>query len=268
MIIQIDSNAWAGQHINPKDPNPQNANGKLLQQFLQSNPALTVVNSLQSCEGSITRHRKTTAGEENSVLSTRATFTDQVSSFEKTMNQIYHQAFPKICEKKRKFKEDNVGYLVEKRKILKKNPSSEKNDMEIDIVENKILEKTEDTYAERAFEAIGNMTGEAGKKSNMGAWRELTKIDPNRKKKQLLPTAFKDKYGNMITNHEGTKNHCLNNIISRLRKRPMHPELKSLEKRKLLLSKLRLLKAKRRKSKPWKIAQMEKAILSMKKKKC
>ena len=122
LIIQIDSNAWAGQHINPKDPNPQNANGKLLQQFLQSNPALTVVNSLQSCEGSITRHRKTTAGEENSVLSTRATFTDQVSSFEKTMNQIYHQAFPKICEKKRKFKEDNVGYLVEKKENIEEKP--------------------------------------------------------------------------------------------------------------------------------------------------
>ena len=68
LIIQIDSNAWAGDLIIPKDPNPQNANGKLLQKFLQSHPALTVVNSLQSCEGSITRHRKTTVGEESSIL--------------------------------------------------------------------------------------------------------------------------------------------------------------------------------------------------------
>ena len=186
LIIQIDSNAWAGDTIIPKDKNPQNANGKLLQQFLKNNPALSVVNSLQCCDGSITRHRKTIAGDENSILdmfivcqkilphvkhmkvdhegqywlsnysskkklnkvthsdhcpvilvldmsfkiskpqrtsqfnfkdkvgqvkffnmtdknkklssifSTQSTFEKQVLVFEKTMNSIYHQAFPKI----------------------------------------------------------------------------------------------------------------------------------------------------------------------------
>ena len=68
LIIQLDSNAWAGDKIIPKDKNPQNTNGKLLQQFLQNNPALTVVNSLQCCEGSITRQRKTTTGDESAIL--------------------------------------------------------------------------------------------------------------------------------------------------------------------------------------------------------
>ena len=68
LIIQIYSNALAGDLIIPEDPNPQNSNGKLLNQFPQYKPALTVVNFLKSCKGSITRHRKTTVGEESYVL--------------------------------------------------------------------------------------------------------------------------------------------------------------------------------------------------------
>ena len=202
------------------------------------------------------------------IFSTKTTFSDQVSMFERTMNGIYHQTFPKIREKKRKFKEDDIGHLIEKRKKLKINPSSDENDKAIEGIEDKILEKTEDIYAKRVFEALGGMTGEDGKMCNMGAWSQLNKINPNRKKHQLLPTAFKDKHGNLITNHERIKNHCITDIINRLRRRPMHPELLVLEQRKLLLSNKRILKASRRKTLPWTLNQMEKAIVSMKNKKC
>ena len=135
------------------------------------------------------------------IFSTQTTFENQVSMFEKTMNSIYHQSFSKIREKKRKFKEDDVGFLIEKIKKLKSNPSSEENTKALENVEDLIIEKTEQTYAERVVEALGNMTGEDGKVSNMGAWRQLNKIDPYRKKKQVLPMSFKDKYGNLITNY-------------------------------------------------------------------
>ena len=98
------------------------------------------------------------------------------------MNSIYHQAFPKIRDKKQKFKEDDVGLLIEKRKKLKSNPSSEENFKAIDEIEEQILEKTEDSYAQRVFETIGDITGEDGKVNNLGVWRQLNKIDPNRKK--------------------------------------------------------------------------------------
>ena len=68
LILQIDSNAWVGNNIIPGDPNNQNGNGKLLQKFLEANPALTVENSLKCCNGIITRHRTTTTGEEKSIL--------------------------------------------------------------------------------------------------------------------------------------------------------------------------------------------------------
>ena len=98
--------------------------------------------------------------------------------------------------------------------------------------------------------------------NNLGAWKELNKIDPNRKKNKLLPTDFKDKTGNLITNYESIKTHCLDNIIKRLRIRPMHPELVKIK-----LSKIRLLKARTRKTPPWTMKQKEKGIKSMKNKK-
>ena len=62
------------------------------------------------------------------TFSTNDTFKNQVSNFEKSMNRIFHQVFPKIRERKRKFKEDEVGYLIERRKKLKLNPPSQENE--------------------------------------------------------------------------------------------------------------------------------------------
>ena len=55
LIIHMDGNLWAGNQIIPNDPRPQNRNGKLFEDFLLKNSHLTVVNSLDLCEGLITR---------------------------------------------------------------------------------------------------------------------------------------------------------------------------------------------------------------------
>ena len=68
LIIQFDGNLWAGNHIIPNDPRPQNRNGKLFEQFLIKNSHLTVVNSLDLCEGLITRSRIRDGKIEESVL--------------------------------------------------------------------------------------------------------------------------------------------------------------------------------------------------------
>ena len=68
LIIQFDGNLWAGRKIVPNDPRVQNKNGKLFQQFLDKNSHLTVVNSLELCEGLITRRRIKNGKLEESVL--------------------------------------------------------------------------------------------------------------------------------------------------------------------------------------------------------
>ena len=68
LVIQMDGNLWAGRNIIPNDPKPQNKNGKLLEQFLIRNSNLTVVNSMELCEGLITRRRIKAGKLEESVL--------------------------------------------------------------------------------------------------------------------------------------------------------------------------------------------------------
>ena len=68
-ILEGDLNAWLGDKVISGDPNPQNDNGKLFQQYLWRHPQLSVVNSLSLCNGVITRQRKLNNGkEEKSVL--------------------------------------------------------------------------------------------------------------------------------------------------------------------------------------------------------
>ena len=67
-ILHFDGNLWAGEQIIPGDPKKQNRNGKMFEQFLQQHTNLTVVNSLQICEGLITRARNKDGKMEESVI--------------------------------------------------------------------------------------------------------------------------------------------------------------------------------------------------------
>ena len=58
-----------GSDIIPGDPNIQNENGKLFNNFLKRHPQLVVVNSLPICRGLITRQRDLINGKhEKSVI--------------------------------------------------------------------------------------------------------------------------------------------------------------------------------------------------------
>ena len=67
-IIQMDSNAHLGRDWLENEVNEQNVNGKLFANFLERRSELTLINSLNLCEGNITRMRKTTKGTERSIL--------------------------------------------------------------------------------------------------------------------------------------------------------------------------------------------------------
>ena len=68
IVFQMDGNLWAGTEVVKNDPNPCNMNGKLFKKFLSSFPQLTVVNSLDLCQGLITRRRVTVSRTEESIL--------------------------------------------------------------------------------------------------------------------------------------------------------------------------------------------------------
>ena len=65
MIIQIDGNLWAGNKIVKNDPNTQNQNGRLFEDFLKRNRNIT---ALLICKSKITRARNTSNGTQESIL--------------------------------------------------------------------------------------------------------------------------------------------------------------------------------------------------------
>ena len=84
IIVQMDGNLHAGEDFIKNDPNPQNTNGKLFMEFLVRNPSLTVVNSLNICEGVITRQLQLENSTERAGLDFFV-FNEKLITFSKKM---------------------------------------------------------------------------------------------------------------------------------------------------------------------------------------
>ena len=354
IIIEIDSNAWAGSQIIPSDPNKQNKNGKYFEEFLKRNPHIFVVNSLSLCDGNITRYRKTIRGVERAIIdlflvcprilplvkhmkvdhagdfqptnfrsklisgkvtptdhfpvilemdltvpikkpprkvhfnfryeegqkqfykmtqnlgalskcfkSESQTFQTKVRKWDKCLKSYFHQTFQKVRPKKRKFSEDGVGEMIERRKKMKNDNA---NIEEIEALELEIASNIENKHFEKVNEHLGHISGENGKVNTHGVWKTKNKIFP--KQKPTIPLAIKDKSGNLITGTDNIKSLILQMFVERLRKRPMHPELKRLQNMKMKLAKMRLKLARKRRTPNWTMQDMEKAIKNMKNNKC
>ena len=67
-IIMFDANSWLGYDYLCSDPNPQNENGKIFEDFLERNKNMTLLNSHPSCQGFITRSRIVKNKEEWSII--------------------------------------------------------------------------------------------------------------------------------------------------------------------------------------------------------
>ena len=64
----MDGNLHAGPGVIKNDPNILNQNGKLFSKLLERNPTLIVVNTLNICEGVITRIRQLENRTEKAIL--------------------------------------------------------------------------------------------------------------------------------------------------------------------------------------------------------
>ena len=74
--------------------------------------------------------------------------------------------------------------------------------------------------------------------------------------------------GNIITNPEGIKRICLEEVLKRVRNRKIHPRLLDLQNLKEELRAKRLILATQRQSAPWTLKHLENVLKLLKKKKC
>ena len=92
-------------------------------------------------------------------------------------------------------------------------------------------------------------------------WKFKRKIWP--KKASALPAAKYNHRGQLVSTGEEVKNAIKKAYTERLRRRPVHPKVTKLYKKKTIDMKLKL--SKNNKSKPFEIAELE-AVLSKRKK--
>ena len=161
-----------------------------------------------------------------------------------------------------------IDLLLLKRQELKKEINDAKTATEVHLLEDK-LEEVDNAISEEChlmhMEKITNhlksITDPDGKVNGTGVWRLRKKVCP---KPHEQPTAKMDKEGNIVTNPEAIKNIYLEAYIDRLKHREINPNLEELKVLREELFEQRLCEAKRNKSRPWTIEELDKVLKKLK----
>ena len=362
LILQMDGNLHAGDSIVKNDPNSQNRNGKIFENFLNRNPSITVVNGLDICEGLITRERHVKDKKEKAVLdfflvnekirpllrrmvideekkyvlsnlaqinknkciietdhnseilelefrnrkpereeilnlqnkACQEVFKDETEhnlellevfekdvsleiqsrNYFKVVNNILHKSFRKvrIGNNRKKGNHALMEILDEKAKLKTK-----VNDDKIDEITKKLvqdrIEQIETNIANEIIEENRKVIMDTsenlnGEKDNLGGagqkqmWKILKKKYP--KTSPDVPVGKKDKSGNLITNHKGSKQLYLETYMHRLRNRPIKKDFEEIEELKNKLFSMRLKISQNKKSKTWNMKDLESVLKELK----
>jgi len=196
-------------------------------------------------------------------------FLKQAAQWESSFKSCLVQSFFKIRTRKRMFSETEIGKLLETRKKLKlsiiTNPE-ESLKTKLSDLDAQIVHETQHQYSQTVHDTLGHLTGEDGGIYTHGLWSAKNCLIP--KDRKYNDIALIDRKVNFITDPEGIKELCLNEMIERLRHRKMHPDLANLHKLKEMLCHKRLAIAAQKKSAPWTQAEVDKVLKSLKNNKC
>ena len=133
-------------------------------------------------------------------------------------------------------------------------------------IENEIGNEICEEYYNEIVKTIKELGGDEHSLSGAGRkkmWKLLKKSYP--KSLPAVPVGKKDKWGNIITNHEGLKKLYLQTYLNRLRNRPIKQEFEEIKKLKTNLFEIRLELSKSCQTEPWKMFQLEKVLKDLKK---
>ena len=193
-------------------------------------------------------------------------FEEQATNWKKVLNDYFHKAFKKVRIKHNyKMKNIKIKELLEKRNILRKKNSSV-SDEAIEEIEDEIATILQEENKRKVMENFSDINGSDEFLSQHGLWKVKRKIFP--KFKPSLPVGKKNIKGQLITNSEELKKLYLDTYKFRLRHRPIKPGLEDYFKRQEELFKIRLEKAKERKTPPWEMKHLELVLKNLKPGKC
>ena len=192
---------------------------------------------------------------------------NQAKQWFKELNGLCHQSFRKIRHKTKK-KETETTILMEKRRSLmqklKMVPDIEKEDLkdELDKVEKKVSDLIAEKNRNKVVENFKSLSKQDGNLNNNNAWSLKRKVFP--KHKESLPFAKKNCDGKLISSHKQLKDLYLETFVHRLRHRPIKKVFSYVKSLKEKLCSKRLEYCRKRKSKDWKLKDLEKVLNSLK----
>ena len=195
-------------------------------------------------------------------------FEDQANQWKRVLKNYFYKAFKKVrVTNKQKVKKSEIDVLLDRRKKLKNRQLiSEKDEDEIDEIEQKISEKCQERNKNKVVEAFGELNDVDGNLAHQGIWKAKQKFSP--KIKPSLPVGKKNLKGQLITNPDELKNLYLDTFKFRLRHRPVQPGFEDILKKQEELFHLRLEKAKEKKTPPWDMKALDDVLKSLKTGKC
>ena len=195
-------------------------------------------------------------------------FEEQATQWRKVLNNFFQKSFKKIrISSKPKKKMTELNIMMEKRRFYKKKEClSDKEEEELSKLEVEIAEKCEELNKKKVTENFKGINGQEGELAHQGIWKIKKKYFP--KISPSLPAGKKNIKKQLITNPAELKELYLQTFKFRLRQRPPQPGFEELLEDQRELFKLRLELAKKEKTPPWKLHDLEEALKELKNGKC
>ena len=192
----------------------------------------------------------------------------QAKKWRNTLNSFFHKSFKKVrITNKPQQKNSMLFKLLNKRSQFKKKKDlDEKEEEELYNLEALIAEECEDENRKKVMENFHDMNGDGGNLSHQGIWKTKRKYFP--KIKPNIPVGKKNLKGQLMINPEELKSLYLETFKFRMRKRPVRPGYEDLLEKQEKLFNLRLLMARKEKSPPWRMCELEAALKNLKSGKC
>ena len=204
---------------------------------------------------------------ENGILTSKVNKETDINKatkkFLKRLNGCIQQTFRKIRITEDNREEKVISALFEKRRELKSKKDKASKD-ELKEVEEELAEKCSENNYLKVQEELKDIEDDDNGFSAAKLWKLKKKLAPQIKE---APSSICDEGGNTITSSEDLKKHTLNHYMKVLENRPMRSEHNEMQKDKEELCKVRIEIAKRNRSEPWNMKELETVLKYLKKKK-
>ena len=185
----------------------------------------------------------------------------QIENWRSALNTHCKEAFKKIRIRKKKMKPINpiIAQLINERNLLSDNSEDQERK---DFIEEEIGDKLAEESRNIIVNNFKQLSDSCENVNLQQVWKQLKSLWP--KNQSQLPSALRNHRGKIVSSAKDIKNVLFKEYKERLRKRPIRPDLKALYARKKTIFKMKMKLARSRKSVPWLMSDLEKALSDLK----